>query len=72
MVILKTLYIIPYIFRIGSLSRDFSGKTESPLPVIHGDWMALPETVRSWTHDQIKLCQPGTYYMIYRSHITSM
>jgi len=40
-------------------------KIEAPaLPVIHGDWMALPSSVRTWTLEQIELCQPENLHIM--------
>lgn len=47
-----------------SLPRNILAKNESPLPVIHGNWMSLPPTVRSWAQNQIKMCQPDNLHIM--------
>lgn len=47
----------------GSLPRT-TVKEESPVPIVNGDWMELPSSVRFWAQDQIKLCQPDNLHIM--------
>jgi len=48
----------------GSIPRESLFKSEAPIPVDHGDWMSLPSSVRTWTEDQIKMCQPDRLHIM--------
>jgi len=51
----------------GSLPRESSYvKIEAPagVAIIHGDWLALPSSVRTWTQQQIEMCQPDNLHIM--------
>lgn len=48
---------------IGSLPKE-SVKIETPVPVIHGDWMDLPSSIRIWAERQINLCCPDNLHIM--------
>lgn len=48
----------------GSIPRESLIKVEAPVPIIHGDWMSLPSSVRTWTLNQIQMCQPDRLHIM--------
>jgi len=48
----------------GLFSRSTVGKETTPVPVVHGNWFSLPEIVRRWTQNQIRLCKPDNLHIM--------
>ena len=56
--------VLWFFYSFGSVPRESFVKVEAPIPVVHGDWMSLPSSVRHWAQDQIQMCKPDRLHIM--------
>jgi phosphoenolpyruvate carboxykinase (GTP) len=45
-------------------SLSVSGVESPDCPILHGDWLALPNSVRRWVRAQVEMCQPKDVHLM--------